>query len=251
VRRAKLFLGICEEDIVGPVVSGGYYSAKPKWRTTLGMITLVVISIATLVYVLVPKPAPRILGYTQISRSGRLRLPNVLGTLATDGQRLYFEEMDNDRFVVSEVSVSGGESAVVATNFPSTYFGDVAPDGSSMLVSNFEDTTSKAGEPVWLLPLPAGPPRQLGIVAHSITWSPDQKHLIYSNGPDLYEANADGTAAKKLLSVGSQFSDLRISPDGRKIRGTLLDLSTGFNTIWELNRDGSNFHAISRCRCRA
>jgi Tol biopolymer transport system component/DNA-binding winged helix-turn-helix (wHTH) protein len=196
---------------------------------------------SALVYMFTPQPAPRVIGYTQITRSVRAQGP--LDLLATDGQRLYFEESDNGRFVVAEVSVSGGDSVIAAPIFQNTFLGDVAPDGSSMLIGDFAGTSDKQSR-IWLVPLPAGSPRQLGIIADSVTWSPDGRRLLFATGSEVFEANADGTDPRKLATLNSRFSDIRVSPDGRKIRGMLSDLKTGFNSIWELDRDGSHAHPL-------
>jgi Tol biopolymer transport system component/DNA-binding winged helix-turn-helix (wHTH) protein len=187
------------------------------------------------------QPMPRVIGYTQITRNGGIHSP--MGYMVTDGQRIYFQGMDSGRFVVGEVAVSGGDTAIAASVFPNTFLGDVAPDGSAVLISSLEGTDVKAG-PVWLLPLPAGSPRQLSVVAHALAWTPDGRRLIYGSGSDVYESAADGSDSKVLSHLSSRFFDIRVSPDGRKIRGTLSDLKTGFSTIWEMDRDGGNLHEI-------
>jgi Tol biopolymer transport system component len=163
--------------------------------------------------------------------------------LVTDGQRLYFNAADKDRIALAEVSVSGGDSKLVATPLQNTFLSDLAPDGSSIIIRSFENTDKENS--IWVLPLPAGSPRPLGtMVAHSVVWSPDGRRLLYANGNDLYEGNPDGSGAAKLAAFSAQIGDLRISPDGRKIRVILHDLKTGFSEFWELNRDGSQLHPL-------
>jgi Tol biopolymer transport system component/DNA-binding winged helix-turn-helix (wHTH) protein len=187
-----------------------------------------------------PKSAPRILGFTQITSGGKV---HQLSALATDGQRLYFQAADKNRIALAEVSVAGGESALIATPFQNTVLGDIAPDGSSLLISGFA-STAKEG-PVWILPLPAGSPRPLGaMTAYSAAWSPDGRRLLFADGADLYEANSDASDARKLATLTAQIGYVRISPDGQKIRATVNDLKTGFTELWELNRDGSKPHPL-------
>jgi Tol biopolymer transport system component/DNA-binding winged helix-turn-helix (wHTH) protein len=185
------------------------------------------------------KPSPRITGFTQLTSGGKV---HQMSALATDGQRLYFQAADKDRIALGEVSVSGGESALIATPFQNTILGDIAPDGSSILINSFEDM--KVG-PIYLLPLPAGSPRPLGAVtARSAVWAPDGRRLVLADDADLYEANPDGSDARKLATFGVHIEDARVSPDGRKIRLTLSDKKTGFEELWELNRDGSQPHPL-------
>jgi DNA-binding winged helix-turn-helix (wHTH) protein len=55
-------------------------------------------------YELRPQPSPRITGYQQITEDGRQKFRLVSG-----GDRLYLQEYDSGRFVVSQVSAAGGE----------------------------------------------------------------------------------------------------------------------------------------------
>jgi len=193
-----------------------------------------------LAFELMPRPAPRILGFTQITSGGKV---HQMCALVTDGRRLYFQAADKNRIALAEVSVSGGESALIATPFQNTFLGDIAPDGSSILISSFESTAKEVS--TWLLPLPAGSPRPLGTMgAHSTVWSPDGRRLVYADVADLYEANSDGSDARKLATLSAQIGETRVSPDGRKIRVMLFDMKTSFSEFWELNRDGSQPHPL-------
>lgn len=213
---------------------------KPSWkRISIVVAGCLLVLIAILVFELLPRPSPRILGFTQITSGGKV---HQLAALETDGQRLYFQASDGNRLALAEVSVSGGDSAIIATPFQNTFLGDIAPDGSSLMINSF-DSTEKAG-PTWLLPLPAGPPRLLGAATSSGVWTPDGRHLLFPDGVDLYEENADGSDVKKLATLNNPIGEVRVSPDGRKIRVTLGDLSTATSEFWELNRDGSQPHPL-------
>ena len=215
--------------------------AARSWKR-LALITAgcVVLLVAALVFKLMARPSPRILGFTQITSGGKV---HQLSALATDGQRLYFQAADRDRIALAQVSVTGGDSVLIPTPFDNAFLGDIAPDGSSLLISSFEGT-AKDG-PVWILPLPAGAPRALGtMTAYSAAWSPGGRRLIFADGADLYEVNPDGSDARKLATLTARIGDVRISPDGQKIRVTVNDLKTGFSELWELNRDGSQPHPL-------
>jgi Tol biopolymer transport system component/DNA-binding winged helix-turn-helix (wHTH) protein len=219
------------------IVSGRSSETANTFRKRLTFIAVAcgVILLAVVMFQLMPKPSPRILGFRQITSGGKV---HQMSALATDGQRLYFQAADKDRIALGEVSVSGGDSVLIATPFQNTLLGDIAPDGSSILISSFEDATKQG--PMCLLPLPAGSPRPLGAVAaHSAVWSPDGRRLVLADGADLYEANPDGSDSRKLATLGGHVEGVRVSPDGRKIRLTLSDMKTGFEELWELNRDGS------------
>lgn len=211
--------------------------SRKRWAfIAIGCLAL----LAGLMFELNPKAAPRITGFTQITSGGKV---HQMSALATDGQRLYFQATDGDRIALGEVSVSGGDSALIATPFLNTFLDDIAPDGSSILIGTFEGTNEES--PIWLLPLPAGSPRLLGAVAAQwVVWSPDGHRLLYARGADLSEANLDGSDARKLATLGGNIEGVGVSPDGRKIRLTLEHMKTGSSELWELNRDGSQPHPL-------
>jgi Tol biopolymer transport system component/DNA-binding winged helix-turn-helix (wHTH) protein len=193
-----------------------------------------------LIFTRTVRSSPRILGFTQITRGGKV---HQLAALVTDGQRLYFQAVDRDRIALGQVSVSGGDSSLIPTPFDETFLADIAPDGSSLLISSFVGTNKEA--PIWILPLPAGSPRPLGIMeVHSVVWSPDGRRLLFVQGADLYEANPDGSDARKLATLTPRIGDVAVSPDGQRISVTVDDLRTGFSEFWELNRDGSHPHPL-------
>jgi Tol biopolymer transport system component/DNA-binding winged helix-turn-helix (wHTH) protein len=211
-----------------------------KRFAVIAVLCVAVLVIGLIVFERTLRPSPRITGFTQITSGGKV---HQLCALATDGRRLYFQAADKDRIVLAEVSVSGGDSAVIPTPFQNTFLGDIAPDSSSLLISGWEGTNKEG--PVWLLPLPAGPPRPLAAVSNiAVVWVPDGRSLLYAHGTDLYESNSDGSDAKKLATLAARISSVRVSPDERKIRLTLDDTKTGFSELWELSRDGSGSHPL-------
>jgi len=117
------------------------------------------------------------------------------GGIVTDGQRLYLTEMRGDHFVVTQVSVAGGETSVLSTPFENNVVLDVAPNGSALLLGVFRGTDK--GNELWSLPLPGGAPRRLfDTIVDSAAWSPDGSQLFFSKGPDIYVAKSDGSDAR-------------------------------------------------------
>ena len=187
---------------------------------------------------LIRSRAPRVLGYTQITHDGLAK-----GSIVTDGERLYFVEMQGDHFAVSQVSVAGGETGVVATPFENAFVTDVSSNGSSLLVGTFQGTGLSAE--LWSVPLPSGSPRRLGdFVADSGTWSADGGQMFFSHRSDIVRANSDGSQPRKLASVGGQVFNLRLSPDGSKLRFDVVDTRNGSSAIWESQSDGSHLHPL-------
>lgn len=205
-----------------------YYAAIPA----------VLLLAAFAVYEFSRPPHPTVLGYTQITHDGLMKFGIV-----TDGQRLYFTELQGDHFVISQVSVAGGESSVVQTPFSNATVASVAPDGSALLVGTFRGTDK--GFELWSVPLPSGTPRQVGDAAKDgAVWSPDGSQLAYSRGPDIYLAKSGGSESKKLASVGSQVDSLTFSIDGARLRFAVIDPRNGSSTLWEIRHDGTGLRPL-------
>jgi Tol biopolymer transport system component/DNA-binding winged helix-turn-helix (wHTH) protein len=187
-----------------------------------------------------PSQPPRITGYTQVTHDGRTK---GFSGLVAGGERLYIEELELDRFVISEVAVSGGETAILPTSLPNPHIEDVSASGSSLLVATSEGTAGPSS--AWVLPLPVGSPRRLGdLVVNSAAWSPDASDLVFSKGQEIFIANSNGGNTRKLATATASVHGLRFSPDGRKLRFSIHDLKTDSNSLWELNRDGSGLHPL-------
>ena len=216
----------------------GEASALDRRKLLVICLGLLLLAIAGVVLWQLPSSPPKILGYTQITRDGLAK-----GQLVTDGERIYFREIQGDRFVVGQVSVAGGETSVISGQFENADPYDVAADGSSLLLGEFHGT-AKSNE-LWSVPLPTGAPRRLGdFAADSAAWSPDGTQLFYSQGPEIFQAKADGTQPHKLANIGRQVFDLRVSPDGSMLRFEVFDDRNGSSALWELRRDGEGLHPL-------
>jgi Tol biopolymer transport system component/DNA-binding winged helix-turn-helix (wHTH) protein len=210
-----------------------------QWRRMVvyTAIAILLVAGAVLAYWIYPSSGPRVLGFTQITHDGLSKF-----SLFTDGERIYFEELQGDHFVVSQVSVAGGETSNVPTPFVNVGIADIARDGW-LLLGRFQGTGK--GMQAWSLPLPSGPPHRLGdLVSNGMSWSPDGSQLVLSVGPDIYLAKGNGSEPRKLASVGSQVFDPRFTPDGRRLRFAVEDLRNGQSAIWEMTREGTDLHPL-------
>lgn len=184
-------------------------------------------------------PVPQITGYLQITHDG-LQKANML----TDGERLFIEVLGQDgRFELEEVSTMGGESAPLATPFENTGLSGIAKDGSALFVHNFKATEGATA--TWALPLPTGAPRRVTqFGAHSMTPTSDGNELLWASESALYVADSSGQNPRKLLVVDGLIGALQISPDGSRLRFTVVQIPTGSSSLWEANRDGSAAHLL-------
>ena len=165
-----------------------------------------------------PPAIPKVANYVQLTHDGQ---PKSL--IGTDGARLYLNLGSGGAgsfasHGIAEMSVSGGEPKKIshpclrADMVPV----DLSPDGSELLVVDGQGAPPKG--PLLEFPILGGSPRRLGdIVGETAAWSPDGKMLAYSNLGDLFVAKADGTEARKLLSVKGDIRNIAWSPGRQAI----------------------------------
>ena len=222
---------------------------RRKWKKWMPAVLALglMMGLALLYWLARPLPSPKVLKYSQLTKDGRAKpsSPDILAGMVTDGARLYFLEIAGGgayAYALAQVSTSGGETALVPTPFPNVALWDIAPDHSQLLVSSFIGAQPELS--LWTLPLPAGTARRLGdAVGHAASWSPDQQHIVYAHGTDLYVAKTDGTDARKFATVPGRPYWLRWSPNGKIVRFTVVDRA-GTSSIWEVGADGNNLHRL-------
>jgi eukaryotic-like serine/threonine-protein kinase len=220
-------------------------SSRTRWiRTVPAAIALFVLAILALrfAFPLLPLKVSRIV---QLTNDGRAKFSSgVYGnSLATDGSRLYYVEAPFVSPVLTQVSTLGGETLAIPTPFLVNQIADISPDGSFLFVPAYEEVQYEA--PLWLLPLPAGTPHRLGeLQGHDGTWFPDGQRILFANGPDLYVTTPSGTEPKKFVSLPGFATWPRWSPDGSRLRVSVLDLTAGSSSLWEIQADGSHPHPL-------
>lgn len=137
------------------------------------------------------------------------------GLLAADSARVYFNEGNFGSYRISQVSVQGGQTAELPTNFVNVVIGGITSGGSSLLV--FTGAPFAPRRSMWSLPIPAGDPRHLGNAEVSgATLFPDDR-LLYWIDADAYVADKDGMNARKRPPFPKHSSRGAISPDGQKV----------------------------------
>src|SRR5260370_11293708 len=188
--------------------------AKSRWARIAAIAAAMVVLDGLIAWLRSPLLPPRILASKQLTRDGLQKF-----NLVTDGNRIYFIESSGNHSNFAQVSVAGGEVALMNVPGATPAITDIAPDGSELLGweggswPNF----------LWALPLPAGTPRRLGdLVGREPTCAPDG-HLVFALGKDLYRAEHDGSAAKKVATAPNFPNRIRFSPDGAWIRFTAAD----------------------------
>jgi serine/threonine protein kinase/Tol biopolymer transport system component len=206
---------------------------------------LAVVALSAIAFFLLrgPLPPPRILSTTQLTSDN---LPK--DRAVTDGPRVYFVETINEKVTLSQVSASGGEINHIPTPFANNFLMDVSPTRSELLIgSNSGEGSFLTGgyTPLWIVPVPAGSPRQVGDSQASFAvWSRNGQQLAYSRADGIYLARWDGTQPHKLVTIPGLTMDLQFSPDATHIRFSARDANSPAFTLWEVGTDGAGLHPL-------
>ena len=186
-------------------------------------------------------PPPCVISTSQITRDN-----NRKEVVLTDGPRLYLQERVNGRAVLAQVSADGGDVAQIPTSFSNAGLLGVAP--GALLVESFTGEggiVSEGDGPLWTLPLPGGTPRRVdGLEAYDATWSPDGQQLAYAHGGAIYLAHHDGSSPRKLTTVRGLIIGLRFSPDGSRLRFTVLNVESASSSLWEVAVNGAGLRPL-------
>ena len=207
-------------------------------RTAVVVLAIVLLSVASYA-VLVKSQPPMVLDYLQLSSES----PRQKGHLVTDGAYVYFQERTEDRNLVAQLSTAGGET-VALRHLPREFsLLDISPTRPEVLVMGGWGT-GKEG-PLWIYPLPAGSPRQLGnLRAHAATWSPDGKEILYANDSELFLASSDGSQLRRVAETPGRAYHLRWSPGGDLVTFVVTDEKTASVSLWQASVDGTHLRSL-------
>jgi serine/threonine protein kinase/Tol biopolymer transport system component len=204
---------------------------------------LAAVLIAVFFWMRLPLPPPRVLSATQLTND---TLPKT--SVVTDGPRVYFGEEIDERWILSQVSATGGEISRISTPFGNTLIEDVDAARSELLVNSFspEGGVTRVGQgPLWIVPVPAGSPRRLGdLDAQGASWSRDSQKLVYTQGHKVYLANRDGAQSRELVTISGIPYHVRFSPDGKHVRFTERSADLSSFTLWEIGVDATGLHLL-------
>jgi serine/threonine protein kinase/Tol biopolymer transport system component len=202
-------------------------------------VAAVLLVAAGLGWLFFPVSPPKVTDSTQITHDGYR-----MGNMATDGSRIYVSQFRPSGNVLAQVSVTGGETSVIPTTIKNVELSDISPDHSQLLLTTVTYAGNREELPFWVLPLPAGSPRQLGdLLGHGATWSPDGQQLVFTKGSGVYLAKADGSNPHLLISTQGYPAAASFSPDGSRIRFTIRR-QANTQSLWEVRSDGSDLHQL-------
>jgi serine/threonine protein kinase/Tol biopolymer transport system component len=206
--------------------------------------TLAVLGAGALAYFWIrPAAVPKVSNYVQLTHDGQ---PKYL--VGTEGSRLFLYVASGDYQGMAEMSTSGGDPIKMQLpplSFNSPQALSLSKDGSELLVMDGHGFPPSG--PLWSVPMVGGSPRKLGDIAgQDGAWSADGEFIAYSNGNSLFTAQADGTDARKVITVGdSGFVFYPVwSPDGNHLRFTYRATMDAPEYFMEVSLDGTGLHRL-------
>ena len=226
--------------------TGGHPSiSEPTSRRGIaiaGAALVILLAVGALAYFWMrPAPVPKVSNFVQLTHDGQPK-----GFIGTEGSRLYLYVTGHDYQGPAEMSTSGGEpqklSGLPFANVTNAY---LSRDGSELLVIDGHGVPNTG--PLWSVPMLGGSPRKLAdLDAQEGAWSPDGKSIAYSNGNNLFTAQADGTGSKKVTTVGASgfIFSLVWSPDGNHLRFTYREKLAAIDYFMEVSLDGADLHRL-------
>jgi DNA-binding winged helix-turn-helix (wHTH) protein/Tol biopolymer transport system component len=208
---------------------------------TAGLVVAVVAAVLSRPYV----PAPRVVRIRQLTRLGTL-IANM--AVLTDGPRVYFRAWNGKDRLLSYVSPDGGEVFPLQPTLPEVDIYDISPSGAEFLVGDLSGSAG-SNDPythfLWRAPVAPGSPRQLGGAHGQVArWSPDGSTIVYALDPDLQLINSDGTNSRKLATTNGSPWYPQWSPDGQRIRYSVLDPRGRGMELWEVDVAGKKPHRM-------
>ena len=209
-----------------------------------GATLAVLLGVGALAYFWIrPAAVPKVSNYVQLTHDGQ---PKSL--VGTEGSRLFLYVASGDNQGMAEMSTSGGEPRKMQLpplSFNSPQAFSLSPDGSELLVMDGHGVPPSG--PLWSVPVVGGSPRKLGDIAgQGGAWSADGKFIAYSNGNSLFTAKADGTDARKVVTVGDAgfiFNPVW-SPDGNQLRFIYSATLAAPPYFMEASLDGTGLHRL-------
>ena len=249
------------EPVTAHPPSTAYRTSKYLRRHRL---SLAVVAIGVLVVLLLvmwwrmPSAVPVVESIAQLTDDGQPK-----GAMVSDGSRIYFSTGEAERFKIAEVSVTGGPTAPAGVNMIDCNPVAITHNGSALVFMTANGITgySPTGSvlfsgALWLLPLPAGQPRQLGNIQTPRADLLPDGHIVFvvpvqgsdPNGADSrmdwFIADQNGGDVRKLISIPGLVGDVSVSPSGRWI--VLSQELAGDRRLFEVSASGTNRREIRK-----
>ena len=161
-----------------------------------------------------------------------------LPATVTDGTHLYTSTVEDGHDVLSQLTISTGEmqTLTLPSEIASPEINDISPDMTQLLVRSH--LSANPEEPLWVIPVVGGSAfRVANILAHDATWMPDGRNILYASGDQLNVFSLDSGKSTPFANIEGRGFWLRWSPDGSRLRFTIIDSANHTSSLWEISGD--------------
>ncbi len=168
-----------------------------------------------------------------------------LPATVTDGIHLYTSTVEDGHDVLSQLTISTGEmqTLTLPSEIASPEINDISPDKTQLLVRSH--LSAEPEKPLWLIPVAGGSAfRVANILAHDATWMPDGKSILYAYGNQLNVVSLESSKSTPFATIQGRAFWLRWSPDGRRLRFTVIDSINHTSSLWEINSGNPRPHPL-------
>ncbi len=199
-----------------------------RYRGLAFLLAVVAIAGAALAYRMAPGREARVLESKQLTNDGKEKY----GPLLIDGHRIFFTERVEGSWQVVSIPVSGGDASSLNIPLTNPSLQDISRDGSTLLLQSYEGDLSK----LWTYAISSGVLRLVpeGFVGHAI-WGP-KSGMLAAATLDRSSILIFGHSVRKKIDLPGQLTSLKWSPDGAKLRFSVLDPKQDSSAIWELHQ---------------
>ena len=214
-----------------------FLKVRPIWwqisAATAGLL-------AVLLFLLWPRPEPKVLSVSQLTHTGQV---DPWGKLVTDGSRIYFVVRDVTGWNLMQTSVEGGNIQRTPTPFDNTRIFDLSPDHTQFLIGQFMHQGEETA--LWFWPVQGGAPRRVGdVMAKEAVWSPKGDMIGFVRGETILTTDTQGSEAREVARFKLAPHSLLWSPDGKRLRFTQSNLVEGTDSMWEIGIDGKSLRRV-------
>ena len=213
-------------------------SLRRRLAVAVALVALGGLLAATVVFGLRPPAVPRVTAIRQVTHDRTTK-----GHPFTDGSRVYYTASVAGGTWLLQAPVTGGDSIRLETTLRRPYIHAILPDRNELLVEDDVRWNVGDADPVWLVSTVDGHSRPLGDVEGPAAISGDRQQVVFARGRDIVVARGDGSQARKILTAPTPATVLRLSPDARRFRFALWDVSKP-TSLWEAGLEGGAAHPI-------
>ena len=161
--------------------------------------------------------------------------PETLPSLIAVGNRVITSVLIDGKPQLASISATTGEVGRISLpqELVSTAPVDVSRDGARLLVLSHLSSSSE--QPLWIVPTEGGSALRVGdVLAHDATWMPDATNILIASGNDLSVVPSTGGTSTLFARLPGRAFWMRWSPDGKRLRFTLIDPLLHSYSLWEL-----------------